>query len=429
MPLASTIRTHLRKRLTGADDIALEARIPDVERAFDGIDDLGLYLHIPFCRKICPYCPYNKTLFRADLAERYVDAVCREIDHYAEIVGDRRVTSLYVGGGTPTTMIGRGLDRILGHIVDTFDVTCGAHMESHPTDLDGEAIGALRAMGVEHLSIGVESMQDHHLLALRRPYSVAEAARAVEWAVDGGFRCVNADMMFALPGQTVDEVAETAGALLDLGVDQCAAYPLFDFPHTSGNNGNQPAPPGLSALLRRRRMLRAIERIFYGAGFRRTSVWAFTRPNVPAYCSVTVPLYLGLGASGGSYLRDLFYLNTFDVREYVEALEDGRSPVALSLDLTERMQMAGWLYWRIYATQFRRADFRARFQREFDTVYGRPMRLLGALGLVRDDGDEMALTDAGAYWLHVVQDVFSIDGVGKLWSAAMSEPWPKAVAL
>jgi coproporphyrinogen III oxidase-like Fe-S oxidoreductase len=429
MPLAKTIRRRLRKRLTGADDITLEATIPDVRRAFDDIDDLGIYLHIPFCRKICPYCPYNKTLFRADLAERYVDAVRREIDHLAGIVGDRRVTSLYVGGGTPTTMVGRGLDRMLRHVLDTFDVTCGAHMESHPTDLDQETIEALRAMGVEHLSIGVESMQDRHLRALRRPYAAADAARAVRRAVNGGFRCVNTDMMFALPGQAVDEVAETARALLDLGIDQCAAYPLFNFPHTSNNNGEEPPPAGPRSLLRRRRMLRAIERICYGAGFRRTSVWAFTRPNVPAYCSVTVPLYLGLGASGGSYLRDLFYLNTFDVREYVEAMEHGRSPIALSLDLTEQMQMAGWLYWRVYATRFRRADFGARFGTEYDTIYGRQTRLLRALGLVRDDGEEIALTDAGAYWLHVMQDLFSIDGVGKLWSTAMSEPWPEAVPL
>jgi oxygen-independent coproporphyrinogen-3 oxidase len=236
-------------------------------------------------------------------------------------------------------------------------------------------------------------------------------------------------MMFSLPGQTLDDVVKTASVLLDLGVDQCAAYPLFDFPHTAGVNDAQSARPGPFVLLRRRRMLHAIEQVFYGANFRRTSVWAFTRPGVPAYCSVTVPLYLGIGASGGSYLRDLFYLNTFDVRAYVEALEGNRLPIALSLDLTERMQMAGWLYWRVYATRFRRTDFRARFRRDLDAVFGRPIRLLQGLGLLRDDGDEIALTDAGAYWLHVVQDAFSIDGVGKLWSAAMCEPWPKAIAL
>lgn len=99
-------------------------------------------------------------------------------------------------------------------------------------------------------------------------------------------------------------------------------------------------------------MLAILERIFYEAGFERTSVWAFTRSGVPRYCSVTVPLYIGLGASGGTYLRDIFYLNTFHVSEYISAFENGRTAIALSTDLSERMQMAGWLYWRIYETKF-----------------------------------------------------------------------------
>ena len=113
-------------------------------------------------------------------------------------------------------------------------------------------------------------------------------------------------------------------------------------------------------------MLRILENIFYQAGYERTSVWAFTRRGVPRYCSVTVPLYLGLGASGGSYLKDVFYLNTFGVAEYINAMEDRGRAVALSLDLTERMQRAGWLYWRIYETRFAKADYRERFGEDID---------------------------------------------------------------
>lgn len=113
-------------------------------------------------------------------------------------------------------------------------------------------------------------------------------------------------------------------------------------------------------------MLRILENIFYGAGYERTSVWAFTRRGAPRYCSVTVPLYLGLGASGGSYLKDVFYLNTFGVAEYIQTIEDGGMAVALSLDLTQRMQRAGWLYWRIYETRFAKDDYRERFGEDID---------------------------------------------------------------
>lgn len=176
-------------------------------------------------------------------------------------------------------------------------------------------------------------------------------------------------------------------------------------------------------------MLTALEQVFRNAGFTRTSVWAFTREGVPHYCSVTVPLYLGLGAGGGSYLRDVFYLNTFDARAYSESLAQGRLPIALSVPLSVKMQMAGWLYWRAYGVRFAKRDFLARFGMPFDTVYGHITRGLVALDLARDDGAQVALTDAGAYWLHVLQDLFSLDAVGTLWGAAMAEPWPRRVTL
>ena len=148
------------------------------------------------------------------------------------------------------------------------------------------------------------------------------------------------------------------------------------------------------------------------------------------YCSVTVPLYVGLGASGGSYLKDVFYLNTFNVGEYIRALENGRLPIALSLDLTENMQMAGWLYWRIYETRFKRSDFQKRFGREFDKVYGKYMKLFSLLGfLKKDDGDEIVLSDNGTYWLHVLQDLFSIEYISQLWGTSKQEPWPEKVVL
>jgi hypothetical protein len=92
------------------------------------------------------------------------------------------------------------------------------------------------------------------------------------------------------------------------------------------------------------------------------------------------------------------------------------------------MQMADWLYWRIYATRFRKSDFAQRFHEPFDAVYGKYLKPLSLLRLTRA-GIEITLTDAGAYWLHVLQDVFSIDYVSMLWGMSQEHPWPQAVAL
>jgi coproporphyrinogen III oxidase-like Fe-S oxidoreductase len=429
MWLEGFLRTQLKSLLTKESCVALESKIPLLESRFRGIQEFGLYLHIPFCRQICPYCPYNKEVYHPQIAQRYARALLKEIDVYSELIGNRPVTSFYIGGGTPTTMLHNGLDLVLEHVSKAFNMQCDIHMESHPNDLSRDNLDAIASMGVGHLSIGVEALQDRHLETLHRPYTVKQVRAAVERALDVNFKCLNVDTIFALPDQTYGEVRRAGHLLVEMGVDQIAAYPLFRFPYTkwtqiAGEKGYKSV-----GILERRKMLGILEGIFYDAGYERTSVWAFTRPGVPKYCSVTVPLYVGLGASGGSYLRDVFYLNTFNVREYIGALESGRMPIALSLELTEDMQMAGWLYWRIYETRFSKSDFRKRFAKEFDRVYGAYARLLSLAGLLKDRGDEIVLSDNGTFWLHVLQDLFSIEYVSKLWGTSKGEPWPERVVL
>jgi oxygen-independent coproporphyrinogen-3 oxidase len=427
--LKDCVRSNLRRLLTKEKSIVLERRMPFLERSFEGIEELGVYLHVPFCEQICPYCPYNKEIYHPDLAEKYTQAVKREINFYSDLVNNKPVTSLYIGGGTPTTMLYSGLEEILEHIFKSFNMQCDIHMESHPNHLSSDNLNTIISMGINHLSAGVEALQDRHLKFLNRPYTTKEVKGIIERAASKGFKCVNADFIFALPNQTYNEVEQAGHALVEMGVDQVAAYPLFIFPYTrmgetaDGNNYK------ISSLLKRRKMLAILEKIFYEAGFQRTSVWAFTRPGVPKYCSVTVPLYIGLGASGGSYLKDVFYLNTFHVAEYIHALEEGKMPIALSLDLSENMQMAGWLYWRTYETKFRKEDFKKRFGKDFDKIYGRLVKLLSFLGFLKDDKGQVVLSDKGAYWLHVLEDLFSLDYISKLWGNSKQDPWPTKVVL
>lgn len=415
--------------LTGRGDFVLQNHVPPLRGSLTDLDSIGLYLHVPFCRQICPYCPYNKELYRRESARRYARAVIQEVDSYAGLLRDIPVTSFYIGGGTPSTMLNTGLGEILEHIYHSFKMRCGVHMEAHPNDLTPENIAWMRSMGVKYLSVGVEALQNRHLRTLHRPYTVEQVKRAISRATAMDFRCVNADLIFALPGQTLGEVEEAGRELVKMGVDQVAAYPLFSFPYTgwpslSRRNGYRAAN-----VFQKRKMLSVLEGVFYGAGFRRTSVWAFTRPGVEKYCSVTVPLYVGLGASGGSYLKEVLYFNTFKVQAYIHALEAGKSPIALSMQLSPRMQTAGWLYWRIYETAFNPMDFQKRFGQEFHDAYGRFFKLFSWFGFVKEDREQIVLSDRGAYWLHALQDLFSIDYIGKLWAISRDNPWPDRVVL
>jgi coproporphyrinogen III oxidase-like Fe-S oxidoreductase len=426
-------RNQIRKLLTGESTMILSNRTPgreSLEKKFQEIGEFGLYLHIPFCRQICPYCPYNKEIYTSDLAESYTGAVKKEIDFYAGLMGHKPVTSFYIGGGTPTTMLYSGLDRILEHIFKSFNMQCDIHLESHPHDLRAEDLKAIKAFNVENLSVGVEALQDKYLKFLHRPYTAGEAKAVIDRAANQGFRCFNVDFIFALPGQTCGELEQAANELVEMHIDQVAAYPLFYFPYTKMGESSGQSNYNPPHIFKRRKMLRILEDIFYDRKYERTSVWAFTREGLPKYCSVTVPLYVGLGASGSSYLKDIFYLNTFNVAEYIKRLEESKMPIALSLDLSASMQMAWWFYWRVYETRFKRSDFRKRFRKELDEVYGKYIRLFALSGLIKqDDGDEVVLSDRGIFWLHALEDLFSLDYISKLWGTSKQEPWPERVVL
>ena len=430
--ISDVIRRKISQKLTGEREIKFQNTIPDdysIARNIHELDKIGLYLHIPFCNQICPYCPYNKEIFRDDMAEKYAKAVIKEVEKYADMMDGKPISSFYIGGGTPTSMLGKGLGDILDAIYKNFNMQCSIHIESHPNHLSNENLNTLKALGVKYLSVGVEALQDRHLKALERPYSVSEVKDIMERAVAKDFECVNIDYIFDLPGQTTAEVEQAVYDMVKLGVNQAATYPLFRFPYTRFGREVTQNKNAAATILRRRKFLKVIEDIFYDSGFYRSSVWAFTQKGVDKYCSVTVPSYLGLGASGGSYLKDIFYVNTFNVAEYVKAIDSNTSPIALSVNLSEKSQMAGWLYWRIYETKFRKSDFERRFNRSFDEEYGTYMKLLNKVGFLDYRNDLIELTDKGTYWIHAFEDFFSISYISKLWGTSKINPWPEKVIL
>jgi len=430
--ISDILRKTLSRYLTQQDKIIFTNRVPEsdlISKDVHSVSTLGIYLHIPFCERICPYCPYNKEIHSLTSGENYVNAVLKEIDFYAPLLNNKPISSFYIGGGTPTTMLGRGIEKIIDHIYTRFNMQCPIHMESHPNHLTKENLCNIEAMGVKYLSVGVEALQNRHLKTIERPYTVSEVQKSIERAVNRNFECVNIDFIFDLPGQAGKEIDEAGHLMVDMGIQQVATYPLFRFPYTPLGKIAHKNKSAVAAMFRRRRLLKILEEIFYNAGFERSSVWAFTQKGTEKYCSVTVPAYLGLGASGGTYLKNLFYVNTFSVAEYTNSINKGITPIALSLNMSEEMQMAGWLYWRIYETKFNKSDFQFRFDKSFDEKFGGPFKILNKIGFLKNGYDQITLTDKGTYWIHAFEDFFSIDYINKLWGTSKFNPWPEKVEL
>jgi menaquinone C8-methyltransferase len=200
----------------------------DVRAMLDG--PVGAYVHIPFCARICPFCPYNKVVPRGDQPARYFEALHREIVAYrdAGLAGPEGFTSLYVGGGSPTLYPER-----LAAVVAAIPVSGEVAVEVLPTHATPEGLEVLRAMGVTAVSIGAQSFSDEVLRHLRRPHDAAQARAAVRAAV-GRFDLVDVDLIVdvelddALAGVFLADFAEC----LRLGADQVSTYPLMRFGYT-----------------------------------------------------------------------------------------------------------------------------------------------------------------------------------------------------
>ncbi len=178
---------------------------------------LSLYVHLPWCLKKCPYCDFNSHEMRsAEMPEtRYLDALLADLEASLELVWGRTVHSIFIGGGTPSLFSPQSIDRLLGDIRARLKLAadCEITLEANPGTFERDRFRAFRSAGVTRLSVGVQSFNDTHLAALGRVHDSAQAHAAVQEAALA-FDTFNIDLMYALPGQTMDGVRQDMAVAL-----------------------------------------------------------------------------------------------------------------------------------------------------------------------------------------------------------------------
>jgi coproporphyrinogen III oxidase-like Fe-S oxidoreductase len=423
--ISGTVTKSIRQYLVGPNSQFIFKTIDTVE--LPPIDKIDLYIHIPFCKNLCPYCPYNKVKYDKSLVEPYIKAMLAEIEQYHARLGGIEIPSIYIGGGTPTNIIDE-LGVIIRRIRDCFIVTGDICIETNPSDMSAETVSRLVEYGVRLVSLGVQSFDDRYLQLIGRNYRASTLYPTIELLLSAGFKAVNLDLMFALPGQTVKEALADLHKAISSGVNQITLYPLFTFPYSTAGKYLRLKRLKMPKIFTRRRMYRAIHEFCLENGFRRVSVWGFKRGDVPRYSSVTRDNYIGLGAGAGSYIPGAFYLNTFSVREYVRACLNNILPIALKMDFTESMARYYWLYWRLYDTYIPKKQL-SELPGAEDKKIRWSLWLAKILSLYEEDAEQICLTERGAFWLHLLQNYFVLNYIDKVWSIAMKEPWPKEIEI
>jgi len=264
---------------------------------------LSLYVHLPWCLRKCPYCDFNSHEVAREAngaatmpEQRYLDALVADLESALPLVWGRPVHSIFIGGGTPSLFSPQSIDRRLGDIRARLklEADCEITLEANPGTFEKDRFRAFRSAGVTRLSVGVQSFNDAHLKALGRVHDRAQAVAAVEEAALA-FDTFNLDLMYALPGQAMEQLEEDMTQALALVPPHLSVYHLTIEPNTYFAKFPPRVPDDDTAYA----MLDRITEMTTGAGMQRYEVSAYAKPGHRCWHNLNYWQfgdYLGIGA-------------------------------------------------------------------------------------------------------------------------------------
>lgn len=359
-------------------------------------EELSLYIHIPFCVRKCGYCDFLSAPADEKARDRYVQALLMEIERYQGTeTADRKIKTLYIGGGTPSTLSVKQLECIMQKIKYTFNFydDIEASMEMNPGTASKEKCRALYQMGINRLSIGLQSTNDKELKTLGRIHSYEDFLNTYTWCREAGFQNINVDLMAALPYQTVESYTTGLRKIIHLAPEHISAYSLILEEGTpfyqKYNSGCYPLPDEEQERL----MYRETEQILAQAGYERYEISNYAKKGYACRHNLVYWQggdYLGLGLGSSSYMDGVRFHNTTDLNTYVNqgAYVEEREELSVQAKMEEFM----FLGLRVMAG-VSGMEFEKRFGKTMEDVYGDVLRKHEEEGLLRIERKEARKED------------------------------------
>ena len=362
-----------------------------------------LYLHIPFCESLCPYCSFNRVVYDEALNRRYWKALRQEIALYKKKGYD--FNGVYVGGGTPTIQIDE-LAETLDYLRAAFSIK-EISVETNPNHLDAAHVEPLRRCGVNRLSIGIQSFDDGLLKAMGRYEKYGSGAEILERlrALSGRFDTINADMIFNFAAQTDEILSRDLDMLLDSGVDQVTYYPLM----ASDATRSQMERNIGSVDYRREEQYyyQVVNRLLPTYQF--SSVWCFSRkPAMVDEYIISYDEYAGIGSGAFGYLNGTCYANTFDITGYIDSLSQEVLPLMASRTFSVSDRVRYDLLMMLFGLHLDFDAFKARYGESVWSHLAVPFMGLRMLGVIGNRLGEYYVTDKGRYYALVMMREFFI---------------------
>jgi menaquinone C8-methyltransferase len=378
-----------------------------------------LYVHVPFCEALCPFCSFHRVQFREAKALGYFRALRQEIRSYHE--RGFEFSDVYVGGGTPTVALDELVETLT--LIRSLWPIRTVSVETNPNHLTEPVFAALQSVGVSRLSVGVQSFDDGLLRQMERfeQYGSGAAIRERLAAARGKFRTLNVDMIFDLPNQTLEMLDHDLRTLLDLQVDQVSFYPLMT---AATAQRRMEKTIGSADQTRRHDFYARILDTMEGrhaplapgkARYLPSSAWCFSRddgnpaaPHMIDEYIIDQDDYVGVGSGSFSYVGGWMYSTTFSLNQYRERIAQGQPAITQSKRLSTRERMRYDYLVRLFGRSLPYDYVRRKYGRAFWLRMAPEVLSMRALGATRHDADAIRLTPVGMYcWVLMMAEFFN----------------------
>lgn len=387
---------------------------------YEECENLGLYIHIPFCKSICNFCPYCKVRYSEELCEKYIESLIREIHLVSsQQTEKKKVTSLYFGGGTPA-LAAKRIKDIIDALNEHFIITDGIGLELHPNNVNADVLQILKDAGVTKISIGIQSFCSKYQDILGRKTIDTSAMMSALAGVP--FETVSMDFIFALPEQTYEDLKSDIDKAFSLGANHVAIYPFIDFTFTESPVAEMPKKE-------KQKLLNAITQYCLDKGYSRSSIWTFSSEADANYSSMTRDNFIGFGCSATSLFKDQFKINTFNVDAYCKRINDNKLATSLTIRFTKRQRMIYWLFWTAYSTRVKTSDFEKFFGVPLKKMYGFEFWLAKRLGLIEEHSGTYEMTLKGAFYYHYYENFYTLSYIDKMWGIMRNKAFPEHIEL
>ncbi len=355
----------------------------------------SMYIHIPFCNRICTYCDFNKVLIDNQPVDAYVDALIKEM----KLIEPQTLRTIFVGGGTPTALDEGQLEKLLIEINSRFTVTEEFSFEANPDELTMDKLDLLHKYGVNRISLGVQTFNNDLLKVLGRSHNYDDIFRAISHLEEIGLTNYSIDLMYNLPGETMADIDESLKYISELKPKHISWYSLIIEPHTVFYNrirkGQMKVDDDEAEGEKYTRIIKELEAL----GYPQYEISNFSHHRYESEHNKTYwknDEYFGVGAGSHGYISGRRYYNIKPVNHYIQSMEENGSVVKETLELTLKEQMEEEMFLGLRMN--RGVDtrrFEMKYGRRIESVYGKTIEDEITKGNLERKNGHIRLTEAG----------------------------------